>query len=139
MGSVSPIRQPHSVALSVSQQLQRFLRDNAATGALGYPVPFLSTPESGDVWMEHEKLLVSCLRTGDDKGAFLCLERLIGRFGATNERVMGLRGLYQEALAEDETALRQVLREYDDVLAGDVTNTVCSRSPEAFLIAELNQ
>ena len=89
--------------------------------------------------MEHEKLLVSCLRTGDDKGAFLCLERLIGRFGATNERVMGLRGLYQEALAEDETALRQVLREYDDVLAGDVTNTVCSRSPEAFLIAELNQ
>ena len=89
--------------------------------------------------MEHEKLLVSCLRTGDDKGAFLCLERLIGRFGATNERVMGLRGLYQEALAEDENALRKILREYDDVLAEDVTNTVCSRLPETSLIAELTQ
>ena len=131
MSPVSPIRQPHSVALSVSQQLQRFLRDNAATGALRYPIPFFSTPETGDVWMEHEKMLVSCLRTGDDKGAFLCLERLIARFGPTNERVMGLRGLYQEALAEDEAALRKVLREYDDVLAGDVANTVCLRSPEA--------
>ena len=88
--------------------------------------------------MEYEKLLLSCLRPGDDKGAFLCLERLIGRFGATNERVMGLRGLYQEAVAEDDAALRLVLQEYDDVLAEDAGNAVCSRPQMAVLIADYN-
>ena len=72
----------------------------------------------------YEKLFLSCLRTGDDKAAFNCLEKLIDRFGATNERVMGLRGLYQEAVAKDDAALERVLQEYDEVLAEDTVNTV---------------
>lgn len=72
----------------------------------------------------YEKLFLSCLRTGDDKAAFDCLEKLMGRFGATNERIMGLRGLYQEAVAEDDEALKRVLQEYDEVLAEDTVNTV---------------
>lgn len=72
----------------------------------------------------YEKLLLSCLRTGDDKAAHICLEKLINRFGATNERVMGLRGLYQEAVAQDDSALQKVLEEYSTVLAEDPTNTV---------------
>ena len=72
----------------------------------------------------HEKLFLSCLRTGDDKAAFNCLEKLISRFGATNERVMGLRGLYQEAVAKDDAALERVLQEYDEVLADNTVNTV---------------
>lgn len=72
----------------------------------------------------YEKLFLSCLRTGDDKAAFNCLEKLMGRFGATNERIMGLRGLYQEAVAEDDEALKRVLQEYDEVLAEDAVNTV---------------
>lgn len=72
----------------------------------------------------HEKLFLSCLRTGDDKAAFSCLEKLISRFGATNERVMGLRGLYQEAVAKDDAALERVLQEYDEVLADDTVNPV---------------
>ena len=72
----------------------------------------------------YEKLFLSCLRTGDDKATFNCLEKLMGRFGATNERIMGLRGLYQEAVAEDDAALERVLQEYDEVLAEDAVNTV---------------
>ena len=67
---------------------------------------------------------MSCLRTGDDKAAFNCLEKLIDRFGATNERVMGLRGIYQEAVAKDDTALERVLKEYNDVLDEDTVNIV---------------
>lgn len=38
---------------------------------------------------------------------------------------MGLRGLYQEAVAEDRHALEKILTKYDDVLAEDSGNTVC--------------
>lgn len=72
----------------------------------------------------YEKMLLSCLRTGDDKAAHICLEKLIQRFGATNERVMGLRGLYQEAVAEDDSALERILKEYNEVLAENPINTV---------------
>ena len=54
----------------------------------------------------------------------MCLEKLIDRFGATNERVMGLRGLYQEAVAENDGALEKILKEYNGVLAKSPTNTV---------------
>ena len=72
----------------------------------------------------YEKLFLSCLRTGDDKAAFNCLEKLIDRFGATNERVMGLRGVYQEAVAKDDAALERILQEYNEVLVKDAVNTV---------------
>lgn len=82
----------------------------------------------------YEKLLLSCLRTGDDKAAHICLEKLIDRFGATSERVMGLRGLYQEAVAQDDSALQKVLEEYSTVLAEDPTNTV--RLPSTKMLFE---
>lgn len=88
------------------------------------PIPLLSSLESTDLWAMYEQLFLSCLQTGDDKSAHLCLERLIDRFGATNEREMGLRGLYQEAVAVDDAALDKVLQEYDDALAEDPINTV---------------
>ena len=72
----------------------------------------------------YEKLFLSCLRTGDDKAAFNCLEKLVDRFGATTERVMGLRGIYQEAVAKDDTALEKVLEEYNDVLFENTVNIV---------------
>jgi hypothetical protein len=66
----------------------------------------------------------SCLRTGDEQSAHICLERLTNRFGSENERVMALRGLFQEAIAEDDAALQCVLEEYDSILARDQTNMV---------------
>ena len=40
---------------------------------------------------------------------------------------MGLRGLYQEAVAQDDAALNRVLREYDEVLADSPGNAVRRR------------
>ncbi|KAA6415452.1 MAG: tetratricopeptide repeat domain-containing [Lasallia pustulata] len=122
MQLTSPMRQSHASTLHLSQQAPQHLQKHpAAISAI--PVPLLSNAESTELWAKYEQLFLSCLRTGDDKSAHLCLERLIDRFGATNERVMGLRGLYQEAVAEDDTALEKVLQGYEDTLAADPTNT----------------
>lgn len=118
-----PLSQGNPEALSLSQQTAQHLQKYTPS-RLPIPIPFLSSPESTELWASYEKLLLSCLRTGDDRGAHLCLEKLIERFGATNERVMGLRGLYQEAVAKDNAALEKILREYDEVLEGDSANTV---------------
>ena len=69
----------------------------------------------------------------------MCLEKLIERFGATNERVMGLRGLYQEAVAENDAALEKVLKEYNGVLAKNPTNTVSFRWPKSSYRLETNR
>ena len=77
-----------------------------------------------ELWTIYEHVLHSCLRTGDEQSARVCLERLTERFGADNERLMALRGLFQEAIAEDHTALQKVLTEYETILANDPTNMV---------------
>ncbi len=45
-----------------------------------------------------------------------CLDRLGARFGDTNERVMGLHGLCQEAAADGNAGLEEVLQRYNGVL-----------------------
>ena len=124
MSLSSLLRQSKPEALSLSQQTAQYLQKHVSTGTSTIPVPFLSYQESTDIWYMFEKLFLSCLRTGDDKAAFNCLERLIYRFGASDERVMGLRGIYQEAVAKDNAALERVLQEYNDVLAEDTVNVV---------------
>ncbi|KAL8807499.1 MAG: hypothetical protein Q9182_000664 [Xanthomendoza sp. 2 TL-2023] len=118
----SPLRHSHSEALTVSQQAEKYIQKHSST-TKSIPIPFLSSPESAETWSSYENLLYACLRTGDDKAAHSCLERLGGRFGTDDERVMGLRGLYQEALAEDEPALIELLHEYDRILVEDPTVT----------------
>lgn len=113
----------HQKALSISQQATYHLETYGAINSF-LSVPFLTRAESSDVWNTYEKLLVSCLQTGDDESAHKCLEKLIARFGATNERVLGLRGLYQEAVAEGPSALEKILKNYDDALAADPVNVV---------------
>lgn len=116
-------------ALKLAQRAPEYLEQQSTTGLLD-SIPFISSSESSDLWMTYEKLMVSCLRTGDEKSAHLCLERLIKRFGASNERIMGLRGLYQEACAEDNAALEQVLQEYGNILKEDPTNMVKTPSSD---------
>ena len=124
MSLIETLRQSHSEVLSTSQKATQHLQKHANTGTQPLPIPYLSSPESTEIWLTYERLLLSCLRTGDDKAAHLCLERLIQRFGAKNERVMALRGLYQEAVARDNETLERILKEYDDVLSEDPANTV---------------
>lgn len=74
--------------------------------------------------MDYEVLFLSCLWTRDDESARRCLEMLTGRFGASNERVMALKGMYDEAVAQDDAALERTLKGYESVLAEDSTNMV---------------
>lgn len=84
--------------------------------SLPYPLSLLTNPESPEKWQIYENLLVSCLRTGDDKSAFMCVQALLSRFGEDNERVQALRGLYREAVAKDDTELQAVLDEYEALI-----------------------
>ncbi|KAI9791790.1 MAG: hypothetical protein M1835_000093 [Candelina submexicana] len=113
---------PPHLALRLSQQAPLLLKSQTDNNT-SLLIPLLSSAETPERWMIYENLMLSCLRTGDDKSAHLCLQRLSDRFGSTNERVMGLRGLYQEAVAENETALEHVLLEYEKILQEDPTNT----------------
>ena len=89
-----------------------------------FPFSLFRTPETPETWTNLEKLFYACLRTGDDRSAHLCLERLVQRFGADNDRVMGLRGLYQEAVAKDDSDLEKILQEYQKVLSDMPMNVV---------------
>jgi hypothetical protein len=80
--------------------------------------------EDARQWQHYEELLVACLKAGDGKSAQAILQRLIARFGANNERVMGLRGMYQEAVASDPASLEAVLREYNEILKENRANIV---------------
>lgn len=113
----------HLKALSVAQQTAHHLQTHGALNSF-ISVPFFTHAESFEVWSTYEKLLVSCLQTGDDESAHKCLERLVARFGATDERVMGLRGLYEEAVAEGPSALERILKDYDEALLVDPANFV---------------
>ena len=115
-----PAHPSPSLALRISQQAPLLLQ----TSSSAFSIPLLSSGDPPERWTVYEHLLLSCLRTGDDKSARLCVEKLIDRFGVTNERVMGLKGLFQEATAGDEAALDRILKEYGAILDGDPTNMV---------------
>ncbi|KAJ5664764.1 hypothetical protein N7462_011577 [Penicillium macrosclerotiorum] len=85
-----------------------------------------------------EKLLLACLRTGDDASALACLDRLSHRFGPSNERVMGLRGLYQEAVAKDRPALEKCLEDYERILLETPVNMPIMKR-RAALLRSLNR
>ncbi|KAL8737484.1 MAG: hypothetical protein Q9181_001644 [Wetmoreana brouardii] len=130
--AISPLRQSYAEALAASQQAGKYVqKDGGATSSI--PLPFFSNPDSIELWTTYENLLYSCLRTGDDKAAHYCLEKLAERFGKDNERVMGLRGLYQEAMADDSPALLQMLQKYDGILSEDPTNTPIKKRRVALL------
>ncbi|KAJ9630477.1 Inositol phosphatase SIW14 [Taxawa tesnikishii (nom. ined.)] len=111
---------PASV-LRISQQAPGIFRSLTPT-KLPYPLSLLFSSESAEKWTTLENLLLACLRTGDNESAYLCLEELTDRFGANNERVQALNGLYREATARDDKALEEVLRSYEDVLKETPTN-----------------
>lgn len=113
-----------AAALQLSQQAPTVLQ-NSPSVVSSSPLPAVfSTSESADLWLTYENLLLSCLRTGDERAAHQCLERLVNRFGHDNERVMALKGLLKEADAKDDTALEAVLKEYDQILSDNDTNIV---------------
>lgn len=109
--------------LKLSQQAARFFKSQASgLLQLPYPLSILTTSESPEKWQTYENLLVTCLKTGDDESAYICLQELLSRFGDDNERIQALGGLYREATAKNDAELNQVLKSYEDTLAEKPTN-----------------
>ena len=119
-----PAHLPPSVALQLSQQAPYLLRTTPSAISPYSLSSLWSAAEYPELWTTYENLMLSCLRTGDEQSAHLCLERLKERFGAENERLMALWGLFQEAVANDNDALKKVLKEYENILVKDPANMV---------------
>ncbi|KAF2112370.1 hypothetical protein BDV96DRAFT_159730 [Lophiotrema nucula] len=112
---------PPATALQLSQKAPPII-SSSPTSSLPWPLSLLFSSETPESWTINENLLLSCLRTGDDKSARILLERLSQRFGDSNERVITLRGVYEEALAKNNSELEQVFKRYEDILKDDPTN-----------------
>ena len=119
-----PAHLPPTVALQLSQQAPVILKNTPHSTSAYSLSSLFAAPESAELWITYENLLMSCLRTGDQASAHKCLERLRDRFGSDNERVMALRGLYQEATAHDEAGLEAILKEYNTIIEHESSNIV---------------
>ncbi|KAJ5777093.1 hypothetical protein N7520_000339 [Penicillium odoratum] len=104
-------------ALHLSQQAPAILGHDSSKS-----ITDSSSSDTAEEYGQIEKLFLACLRTGDDLSAKACLDRLSRRFGASNERVMGLRGLYQEATAKDNSDMEKCLQEYENILGENPVN-----------------
>ncbi|KFY51076.1 hypothetical protein V495_00004 [Pseudogymnoascus sp. VKM F-4514 (FW-929)] len=128
-----PSNLPPSVALQLSQQAPALLSKTPSSIAPYSLSSVYAAPETPELWTTYENLMLSCLRTGDQQSARVCLDRLLTRFGGSNERLMALQGLYQEATAENDTELQRILKEYDAILKEDPGNTPVSKRRIALL------
>ncbi|OJD18583.1 hypothetical protein AJ78_01424 [Emergomyces pasteurianus Ep9510] len=106
---------------ALSEQAKSFLKTHPSQQP-SFPFSIFSASETPELWLTYEQLLLACLRTGDDESARQCLERLIKRFGPANERIMGLKGVYEEALAQNQDALENILTAYEKVLQENPVN-----------------
>lgn len=119
----------NSLSLQLSQHAPRILQKTS-------PAKYLSAwsaKETPELWLTYESLVHSCLRTGDEKSAFACLQKLTERFGEDNERVLAISGVYKEAVAKDERELEKILDEYEAILLKDPTNIPISKRRIALL------
>lgn len=111
---------PHTT-LTLSQQAKPFFATQSTwLSTLPYPLNLLVNTESQEKWVTYENLFLACLRAGDTDAAYKALDALTVRFGKTNERVMVMWGLFQEATAT-QAELEGVMRSYDEILKEDPT------------------
>ncbi|KAF2766004.1 tetratricopeptide repeat domain-containing protein [Teratosphaeria nubilosa] len=128
---------PHTspgATLTLSQRAKTYLQSQTAW-TLPYPLSLLTASESQEKWAVYENLFLANLRTGDFDTAETLLTQLVQRFGAQNEHVLALNGLYEEATAKDETELAEVLRGYDELLKVDAANFPIRKRRAALLRA----
>ncbi|KAJ5520637.1 hypothetical protein N7463_001090 [Penicillium fimorum] len=114
-------------ALHLAQQAPAILGQQSGSGTIS------NSSDTADYYARLEQLMLACLRTGDDQSAHTCLNRLSLRFGPSNERIMGLRGLYEEATAKDQLALEKCLQEYDNTLSQSPVNVPILKRRAALL------
>lgn len=110
-------------ALHLSQRAPAILGHDTTSQAK--KASLISSTDTAEEYGRIEQLMLACLRTGDDQSAKTCLDRLSNRFGPSNERVMGLSGLYQEATAPNNASLEKCLEKYEKMLSENPVNVVC--------------
>ncbi|KAJ6009789.1 hypothetical protein N7499_004810 [Penicillium canescens] len=119
-GSISDVRNINGSdlisALHLAQQAPTILDQESQSKSS------TASADTAEYYAQIEQLLLACLRTGDDQSAQACLNRLSFRFGPSNDRIMGLRGLFEEATAKDHSALEKCLQEYDQILSQSPVN-----------------
>ncbi|RMD43966.1 hypothetical protein DV735_g1168, partial [Chaetothyriales sp. CBS 134920] len=115
-----PFGEP-SKAVKLTQRASSIV-SKASSVATSLPWSLIGPAESPETWADVVQLFYASLRTGDDKVASSCLVLLTKRFGADDHKVTGLRGVYQEALAADDDALKTILADYNKILAQDPMN-----------------
>ncbi|KAF1845815.1 uncharacterized protein K460DRAFT_338417 [Cucurbitaria berberidis CBS 394.84] len=108
-------------ALALSQKAPVIL-STSPTSSLPWPLSLLFSRETPESWTIHENLFLSALRTGDETSARALLDRLEARFGQHNERIITLRGIYNEATAQSNGDLEKVFDGYEKILREDPTN-----------------
>ncbi|KAI9648304.1 Inositol phosphatase SIW14 [Ciborinia camelliae] len=111
-----------ALALENSQQAPSILRNTPSSLSSWSLSSIWSAAESPELWTTYENLVMSCLRTGDEKSAELCIKRLQERFGLDNERIMAMRGLICEIGAADDAELHTVLKGYETNLSDNPNN-----------------
>ena len=116
-----PAQIPPPTALALSQRAPRVL-SSSPTSSLPWPLSLLFSRETPETWTIHENLFLSTLRTGDEKAALQLLQRLEARFGDQNERIITLRGIYNEATSKSDDDLEKVFAAYEKILKDDPTN-----------------
>lgn len=121
-------------ALRLSQEAPAILKKYSGW-TLPFPLSRITADDSPEKWVSLENLFYACILTGDNKSAFGCLDMLKERFGAANERIMGLTGVYHEAIAPDDKAAENVLKQYEEVIADSPTNFIIRKRHVAFLKA----
>lgn len=120
-----------SEALHRSQQAPTILAN--PTISIPWPLSLLTTSDAPEKWTIYENLFYSCLRTGDNRSATLALSKMKERFGDVNERVMGLTGLYHEAVAQEDGRLSNLLEQYKEAVEDMPINMVMRKRRIALL------
>ena len=117
--SANPFSSP-AAALHLTQQTPALLASTPTTTS-SFPGTLFSS-ETPDLYLTLVTHFYACLSTSDDKSAHLLLEKLTARFGSSDPKVIALRGVYQEAIAESDEDLKTILGEYNKILAQDPMN-----------------
>lgn len=102
--------------LELAQQAPAILRKNPRAFSTSPLLALFSAPETAEIWIIYENLLLACLRIADDVSAQEFLERLALRFGEDNQRIMALTGIVKEAQATSNAELEGILEGYDAIL-----------------------
>ncbi|RAL15691.1 uncharacterized protein BO97DRAFT_432226 [Aspergillus homomorphus CBS 101889] len=105
----------------LSQQAPKILERYSLLGEDTSVVSILNL-ENAENFDVLEQLAFSCLQSGDDRSALVCIDRLAKRFGSSNDKVAALQGLHEEATAEDRPALEGCLHKYDTILSENPIN-----------------